>query len=51
MTTKPKLKVPADSPCVLKSCIQEIGSSVCKTTCPYWPKLQELAKAGKLEVA
>ena len=49
MITKPKLKPPSDAPCW--TCVQAIGTSVCKTTCGYWPKLQEMAKAGVLEEA
>lgn len=44
-----KWKVPKDSPCITQSCMQEIGSSVCKNKCGYWDTLNQLARDGKLE--
>lgn len=42
-----KFLVPKDAPCW--NCVQKIGSSVCRTQCEYWPKLNALADAGKLK--
>jgi len=49
MRPKPKTtwRIPADLPC--SDCIQEPGSSVCKTQCPFWPELLRMRYAGELE--
>lgn len=39
-------RIPADSPC--SNCIQNPGSSVCKSQCPFWPELQRMQDAGEL---
>ena len=45
---EPTMKVPVDAPCN-DSCLQRVGSSICKNKCPYWPTLKKLADEGKLE--
>lgn len=41
-------RIPEDAVCY--SCIQELGSSVCRNVCTYWRTLQDLKAQGKLEV-
>jgi len=49
MRSKSKIvwRVPIDSPCT--NCMQTLGSSVCKTQCPFWPELLRMKNAGELK--
>lgn len=40
-------RVPRDAPC--NNCIQRVGSGICRSRCTYWPKLQQMAREGRLE--
>jgi len=40
-------RVPRDAPC--NNCIQRVGSGIYRSRCTYWPKLQQMAREGRLE--